>query len=66
VSRRVCNSSSAFSSAPNRTAKAPEMQAWVLAAVDECLAVAFNALAAPLRPQPDDTGSAGGEGMAAQ
>jgi integrase len=43
----------------------PEMQARVLAAVDECLVVALNALAAPLRPQGDDTSSAGDEGMAA-
>jgi hypothetical protein len=44
----------------------PEMQARVLAAVDECLAVALKALAAPVRPQRDDAGSAGDEGMAAQ
>jgi integrase len=44
----------------------PEMQARVLAAVDECLGVALTALAAPLRPQRDDAGSAGNEGMAAQ
>jgi integrase len=44
----------------------PEMQARVLAAVDECLAVALKALAAPMRPQRDDAGSAGNEGMAAQ
>ena len=31
----------------------PEMQARVLAAVDECLAVALKALAAPVRPQAD-------------
>jgi hypothetical protein len=30
---------------------APEMQARVLAAVDECLAVALKALAAPMRPR---------------
>jgi Phage integrase family len=34
----------------------PEMQARVLAAVDECLAVALKALAAPMRPQRDDAG----------
>jgi integrase len=44
----------------------PEMQARVLVAVDECLAVALRALAAPLRPQQDHTGSAGDEGMAVQ
>jgi hypothetical protein len=44
----------------------PEMQARVLAAVDECLGVALKALAAPMRPQADDTDSAGDEGMAAQ
>jgi hypothetical protein len=44
----------------------PEMQARVLAAVDECLAVALKALAAPMRPQRDDAGSAGDEGMATQ
>jgi len=44
----------------------PEMQARVLAAVDECLAIALRALAAPRRPQADDTGSAGDKGMAAQ
>ena len=44
----------------------PEMRARVLAAVDECLAVALKALAAPMRPQRDDAGSAGDEGMAAQ
>jgi hypothetical protein len=44
----------------------PEMQARVLAAVDECLAVALKALAAPMRPQADHTGSAGDEGMAAR
>jgi integrase len=43
----------------------PEMQARVLAAVDECLAVALKALAAPVRPQAAGTGSAGDEGMAA-
>jgi hypothetical protein len=44
----------------------PETQARVLAAVDECLAVAFGALAAPVRPEPADADAAGGEGMAAQ
>jgi hypothetical protein len=44
----------------------PEMQARVLAAVDECLAVALKALAAPMRPRRDDAGSAGDEGMATQ
>jgi integrase len=44
----------------------PEMQARVLAAVDECLGVALTALAAPMRPQEDDAGAAGAEGMAAQ
>jgi integrase len=44
----------------------PEMRARVLAAVDECLAVALGALAAPVRPQPADASSAGGEGAAAQ
>jgi integrase len=44
----------------------PEMQARVLAAVDECLAVALKALAAPMRPRWDDAGSAGDEGRAAQ
>ena len=44
----------------------PEMQARVLAAVDECLGVALKGLAAPVRPQADDNGSAGGEGLAAQ
>jgi hypothetical protein len=44
----------------------PEMQARVLAAVDECLAVALKALAAPMQPQADNTGSVGDEGMAAQ
>jgi hypothetical protein len=42
----------------------PEMQARVLAAVDECLGVALKALAAPMRPQQDDAGSAGDEEMA--
>jgi len=40
----------------------PEMQALVLAAVDECLAVALKALAAPLRPRTADIASAGDEG----
>ena len=44
----------------------PEMQARVLAAVDECLAMALKALAAPMRPQQNDAGSAGDEGVAAQ
>jgi integrase len=44
----------------------PEMQARVLAAVDECLVVALGALAAPVRPQPADADSEGDEGMAAQ
>jgi hypothetical protein len=44
----------------------PEMQARVLAAVDECLAVALKALAAPVRPQADHTGSVADQGMAAQ
>jgi integrase len=44
----------------------PEMQARVLVAVDECLAVALRALAAPSRRQQDHTGSAGDEGMAVQ
>ena len=44
----------------------PEMQARVLAAVDECLAVALEALAAPVRPQEADTGSMGEAGMVAQ
>ena len=44
----------------------PEMQARVLAAVDECLAIALKALAAPMRPQQDNAGSAGNDGMAAQ
>ena len=34
----------------------PEIQPRVLAAVDEWLAVALNALAAPLRSQGDDIG----------
>jgi len=42
------------------------MQARVLAAVDECLAMALKALAAPMWPQADDTDSVGGEGMAAR
>ena len=44
----------------------PEMQARVLAAVDECLALALEALAAPMRPRRDDAGPAGDEGMATQ
>jgi integrase len=44
----------------------PEMQARVLAAVDECLGVALRALAAPMRPQPGDNALAGDEGMVAQ
>jgi integrase len=44
----------------------PEMQARVLAAVDECLGVALKALAAPVRPQPATTDLEAGKGMAAQ
>jgi integrase len=44
----------------------PEMQARVLAAADQCLAVALRALAAPVRPQPADADSAGDERAAAQ
>jgi integrase len=44
----------------------PEMQARVLAAVDECLGVALKALAAPVRPEPANTDLEAGEGMAAQ
>ena len=44
----------------------PEMQARVLAAVDECLGVALKALAAPMRSQADDAGAVGDEGMAVQ
>jgi Phage integrase family len=44
----------------------PEMQARVLAAIDECLGVALGVLAAPVRPQRDDAGSAGDKGRAAQ
>jgi hypothetical protein len=44
----------------------PEMRTRVLASVDQCLGVALKAFAAPMRPQRDDTGSAGNEGMAAQ
>jgi hypothetical protein len=44
----------------------PDMQARGLAAVDECLALALEALAAPMRPRRDDAGSAGDEGMATQ
>jgi integrase len=44
----------------------PEMQVRVLAAVDECLAVALKALAAPMRPRRDDAGSEGDVGMATQ
>jgi hypothetical protein len=44
----------------------PEMQAHVLATIDECLGMALKALAAPMRPQQDNAGSAGNEGMAVQ
>jgi integrase len=43
-----------------------EMQARVLATIDERLGVALKALAAPMRPQQGDADSAGDEGMAAQ